>query len=166
MPSRPARDDPRRVGHGIPCGDGTTDVGAGDDAEPKGVSAQVRVGVGELRAAQEAGPHRHERGSTRAGAAADVPAIGAGVGDRQAIAWLADLHPPQRGHLEAVAVPGRVLVDGSGDVAELGLEPRMVGVDVDRPGELEQRLAFLPVDLDLHVEVPGVGREREGLSGE
>ena len=64
MPSGPARDDARRVGDGIPRGDGTSDVGAGDEAETESVGAEVGVRVGELRAAQQARPHRRERRAT------------------------------------------------------------------------------------------------------
>lgn len=49
------------------------------------------------------------------------------------------------------------------EVAHLDLEGRAVGVHVDGPGQLEQRVALAPVDVDAHVQTRVAGQDGEGL---
>ena len=49
------------------------------------------------------------------------------------------------------------------EVAHLDLEGRAVGMHVDGPGQLEQRVALAPVDVDLNVQARVAGQDGEGL---
>ena len=79
---------------------------------------------------------------------ADVVTVGGIIGNRHAITRFTDVYPAVRDGLKASGIPGRVGVSGPEDMAELNLGGRPIGVQIERKGELQQLLAFVPVDAE------------------
>ena len=125
--------------------------------------ALVGLGVGEERCPQQRQAHGGGRAPGDIRRPADVMAVGGVVGHRDAVTGLTDVHPAVRTGLEAGRVPGRVLVRGSEDVAELDLGGRAFGVQVEREGELEQLLPLVPVDVEGEIDRWGPGGQSDLL---
>ena len=143
---------PQRQGERVPGAGGGRDVGAGYDRVPEHVPALVGVGVGEPRRAEQGGAQGRVRRAADARLAGHVVAVRRVVGQGDAVPGLGDQHPPVGAHLEAGGVPAGVDVGRPDDVPELGLEGRVVGVDVAVDGELEHVLALVPVDLGVDLD--------------
>ena len=65
---------------------------------------------------------------------------------------LAAIHPAQRAHLETCGVPAGVGVDRGRALPELHLASERGRVHIDRERHLQQRFAFVPIDLTFDIE--------------
>ena len=136
-------------------------VGYGPRADrvAEAVLSDVRGGVRIRCSSEESLADRGGGTSLQAGATRDVPSVHAVVGDRDPRRGVGDTHPPMARGLEPRDIPRGIRVRGPGDVAELDLASRAVGVDVEGEGELEHPPRLVPLDNCLEVERPAVRRE-------
>ena len=127
------------------------------------VSARVGV-AGSL---EKGGAGHRPRATVVLGMAGHIPPIGTGVGDGDAESGLGDVHPAMGMNLEAEGIPRGVGVGGTGDVTHLDLVVGVIGVDVHRPGQFEQTVSFVPVDMGAHLDarISRIHGQRLGSAG-
>ncbi len=106
---------------------------------------------------------RFEQGQVDA-VAVDVHAVLAVVEHGHAAVFLGQRGPLVVADLKAVGVKRARAVVGAAQVAELDFVDGLVGVDVDREGDLEQLVALLPVDGGGEIDAPAAAAQADDLA--
>ena len=106
----------------------------------------------------EAGPLKERCASNRPSAAVvfgvtrHIPSVGARVGDGNTETGLGQVNPPMSMDFKPESIPRRIGVGGASDVAHLDLIIGMIRVDVHWPGQLQEAVLLVPVDMGVHLD--------------